>query len=130
MKIHFTSERDTKYESMKPIDISDFPIRLEAEIHDTILSEGKSLWDIDNRFYMYGKAFQDVLTGNKVRGFARGTVVIPDDHNLFISKPPAPLFIPVDTTEERKLVFILLKEDDPRILNNPTRQRLFKEYCQ
>ena len=111
---------------IKPIDITDLPIRIDVELHDTIKEESSGqLWDVDNRFYMYGKAFQDVLTGNRLKGIPRGTVVIPDDNNLIISRPPSPLFIPVSSSEQRKLVFIIYKESDPRILNNVERQKLF-----
>lgn len=105
--------------TLEPIDIFDLPVRIEVELHDTILEEGSSqLWDVDNRFYMYGKAFQDVLTGNKLKGVARNKIILPDDNNLIVSKPPAPLFIPVSSSEERKLVFKIYKEEDPRIINS------------
>jgi hypothetical protein len=114
--------------TLEPIDRDDLPVRIEVELHDTILeSSSKQLWDVDNRFYMYGKAFQDVLTGNKLKGVARSKIILPDDNCLVISKPPSPLFIPVQTPEERKLIFRIYKEDDPRILNSVFRQALFNK---
>lgn len=99
--------------------ITGFPIRIYAEIHDTVLeSNSKKLWDLDNRFYMYQKAFQDVLVGNKVQGVPTSKVIIPDDNILFITQAPAPVFIPVENTEDRKLVFILAEEEDERILGS------------
>lgn len=95
------------------------PVRIYAELHDTILTPRKCLWDLDNRFYMYQKAFQDCLTGNKTKeGIPRNKVVIKDDNILFITQPPCPIYIPVSTQEERKLVFILCEEKDERIVKN------------
>ena len=114
---------------LEPIDMTDLPVRIEVELHDTILEEtSKKLWDVDNRFYMYGKAFQDVLTGNMLKGRARSKIILPDDNCLMISKPPSPLFIPVETPEERKLVFRIYKEDDPRILEAACRIREFEKW--
>lgn len=110
--------------------LNEFPIRIMVELHDTILEPAaKKLWDLDNRFYPYQKAFQDVLTGNKDGSTRKPTTkqIIPDDNILFVTMPPSPLFIPVDTPEERKLVFIIIKETDPRIIGNATFQKLLKE---
>ena len=111
------------------IKIEDLPIRIEAEVHRPILAENGMPWDVDNHFGLYQKAFQDVLQGNKDRyGKPRSKVVVPEDHNLIISKPPSPLHIPVHTEEERKLVFIIQKENDPRILNFSGREALFNKF--
>jgi hypothetical protein len=113
-------------ETMEPIDLDDLPIRVEAEVHYTIKADNGQLWDVDNHFYLYQKAFQDVLQGFKTHdGDARHKAIIPDDNNLCISKPPSPLFIPVRTREERKLVFRIIKESDPRIIENKERIELF-----
>lgn len=101
-------------------EIKEFPLTLELEIHDVIRENGSySLWDIDNRSYPYIKAFQDCLTGNKDKtGKKRNKQIIPDDNILFITQPPVPKFIPVDDEKDRKLVFIIKKETDKRILNH------------
>ena len=109
------------------------PIRIEVELHYPMLADNKKPWDIDNHFYIYQKAFQDVLVGHRDKeGNARCQIIIPDDHNLFVSKPPSPLHIPVSTFEERQMIFKIYKESDPRITENPERKELFnkliKEY--
>lgn len=95
--------------------ITKFPISITVEIHDTIRdSISHNLWDIDNRSYPYIKAFQDCLTGNR----GRNKKIIPDDNVLYITQPPAPKFIPVKYSSERKLVFIITEETDKRIIKN------------
>jgi hypothetical protein len=100
----------------KLLEITKFPIKITLEIHD-VIKEGESgqLWDIDNRSMPYIKAFQDCLTGN--RGNCKQ--IIPDDNILFVSSSPAPKFIPVSDTQDRKLVFIIEEETDERITKNP-----------
>lgn len=108
-------------EELDPIDdIESFPLCIRMEIHDTIReSGGNQFWDVDNRSFPYIKAFQDCLTGNKDKtGKCRNKVIIPDDMNIFITQPPAPKFIPVDDEKDRKLVFIIEKEDDERVLKH------------
>lgn len=99
--------------------ITNTPIRIQAEIHDTVYEAG-SLWDVDNRSWPYIKAFQDCLTGNRDKnGVARNKIIIEDDNILFITQPAVPLFIPVDTEAERMLVFRIIEETDERILKHP-----------
>lgn len=93
--------------------IDKFPIRIECEIHD-VIRESHSLWDLDNRAWPYIKAFQDCLTGN--RGQCKK--VLEDDNVMYVTQAPVPRFIPVDTEDERKLIFIIKKETDKRVLNH------------
>jgi hypothetical protein len=101
-------------------DITEFPVRIEMEVHDVIREpHSKSLWDLDNRAWPYIKAFQDCLTGNKdKKGKFRSKVIIEDDNILYITQPPVPKFIPIENEEERKLVFTIRKEEDERIIGN------------
>jgi hypothetical protein len=102
---------------MKKIDV---PIRIEMEIHDVILEpNSSSLWDLDNRAGPYIKAFQDCLTGNN----GKCKAVIEDDNILYITRCPAPVFIPVENADDRKLVFIIKEETDKRIVESKS----FKE---
>lgn len=98
--------------------ITKYPIGIQCEIHDTIREpHSKSLWDLDNRSWPYIKAFQDCLTGNKDKnGNLRNKRIIEDDSVLFIVKSPQVTFIPVDTQDERKIVFIITDETDTRII--------------
>jgi len=109
----------SKYtDTLKPI--KKFPIRINLEIYDVIQEDGFSYWDVDNRSWPYIKAFQDCLTGD--RGNCKK--IIQDDHNIFVTQPPVPLFIPVDKPEDRKLVFTITDEKDKRILEH----KGFKEH--
>lgn len=100
--------------------VEEYPIIIEMEIHDTIF-ESTSLWDVDNRSWPYIKAFQDCLTGNKNKlGVKQCKQIIPDDNILYVTSPPSPKFIPVDREEDRKIVFIIKKETDVRILKHVT----------
>jgi hypothetical protein len=117
-------------EQMEPLDLSDLPVRIECEVHYPYLAEGNSMpWDMDNHFWLYQKGFQDVLQGYKGKDKQPTCrVMIPEDNTLCISKPPSPLHIPVDTYEERKIVFFIYKEWDERILNYHKRQELFNKH--
>lgn len=104
--------------------IERFPLMIEVELYDTIddsFSNGQK-WDVGNRWYPYGKCFEDVLGSS--RGGCR---IIPDDNRLFITKPPAVIFCPVETTNERKLVFNLYVDRREIILNNKRYQDEHKE---
>lgn len=105
--------------------ITEYPIRIDMEIHDTIREpSSNALWDVDNRAWPYIKAFQDCLTGNKDKaGKKRNRQIIPDDNNLFIPRSPSPLFVPVEDEKDRKLVFIISNETDPRVINNKEHQK-------
>lgn len=105
-------------DTLKPI--KDFPVRINLEIHDVIQEDGSSYWDVDNRSWPYIKAFQDCLTGD--RGNCKK--IIEDDHCVYVTQPPVPLFIPVGNSKDRKLVFTITKETDDRIL----KQKEFKEH--
>lgn len=108
-------------ETLDPI--TDYPIKLTCELHDTIHAEGgTSLWDLDNRAMPYIKAFQDCLTGDR----GKCKKIILDDNILFVTQPPIPKFIPVENTEDRKLVFIIEKETDKRITENKIYTKLCK----
>lgn len=103
---------------LKPI--TEYPIIIEAELYDTILDQeiistkGKVVdtkFDIDNRFLMYGKTFPDVLCGCPYRDEDTGLLVyaskpiIIDDDRLHLTNAMGCLFIPIEDTENRKLIF-------------------------
>jgi len=99
-------------EGMESID--QYPVSIFCEVHNIPREFAQKIWDLDNHFLMYQKAFQDVLTGN--RGKNKSWLI--DDNNLFITQPPSPIFIPIDDYEQRKLVFYIVKEEDSRILSH------------
>lgn len=90
-----------------------YPLRIDMEVHDLItdpLLRNQS-WDMDNRSHgFYSKAFQDLLK-------AEGKII--DDNIKYITGPPAPLFYPVERTEDRKLVFVIRRDTRKEILNHP-----------
>ena len=69
-----------------------YPIQISCEMYDV---PGKADWDLDNK-WIYLKVFQDLLVQEKI---------IVDDNITYISKAASMEFFPVETTEERKLVF-------------------------
>lgn len=92
--------------------ITKFPVRIQGELHDLMYDplNKNQLWDVDNRTLgFYIKAFQDLL---KAEG------IIPDDNVLYITQPPVPLFVPVETTEERKLLFRFYHDQRDCIVNS------------
>lgn len=104
-------------ETIKPYienleEIKDVPVKIHIEVHD-VIKEGSSLWDLDNRAYPYFKAFQDALTGNRGEWESK----LEDDNIMFVTDINSK-FIPIDDTENRKLVINIYKEDDERILNH------------
>lgn len=111
------SIKDNYKEYLKGIlPITEYPVTIEVELHDTIKNpyhkhkdEIGHRWDIDNYIYPYMKAFPDVLTELKI---------LKDDDRLYLTQPPAPKFFPVNKHEDRKLVFIIKKDERPEIINN------------
>ena len=95
--------------------ITSYPLKIHIEFHDVVYESGR-LWDLDNRTYVYMKAIQDVLAGND--GSDEGCDKIIEEDNILIITETRSKFIPIDDTENRKLVIYLYKEDDKRILNN------------
>lgn len=114
--------KDQLRQYIMPIpEITRFPIQIEAELYDCIVdtafSKGQR-WDIGNRWFPYAKCFEDVLKKGK-----GGCGKIPDDNILYITKAPSAVFCPVETTQERKLVFKLYVDQRLEILNNPIYQQ-------
>ena len=97
--------------------ITEFPLKMTLEIHDTIKAWtdnsnddiGKA-WDVDNRGYPYCKALPDLL---KQEG------VIPDDDRLRVTQPPHAVFVPIEEGQMRKLVLIIEKDTRECIVNHP-----------
>lgn len=95
---------------IKPFEV--FPLRIYVYIFDTVIDDWYSNgqdWDVDNRFFPYGKAFADTL---KAEG------KIPDDNVYYITEPPHAIFVPVDDSPDRKLLVRIYKDNRPIILNN------------
>lgn len=95
--------------NVKPI--TQFPIQIEWEHHELI---GVGNWDLDN-LWIYNKCFQDALIDNNV---------IPEDNVMFITKAAAPEIFPVETEEERKIIFKVYLDKRDVILNNSVYQNM------
>lgn len=118
-----TQIRESYIPFLEEVDpITEFPLRILAELHDTYrdVNPTDPDWDIDNRFYPYGKAFPDVLMGwpKWVKGVIeyQTRILIPEDHRGYITQPPTPLFCPIEDSENRKIVFKIYQDLRPEIL--------------
>jgi hypothetical protein len=74
-----------------------FPIQISCAMYDVA---GKADSDLDNK-WIYLKVFQDLIVNEKL---------IPDDNIKYVSKAASMEFFPVETTEERKLVFTITSD--------------------
>lgn len=96
--------------TLKPIER--FPIRIDIYLFDTIIDEifsnGQD-WDLDNRFFPYGKAFADELKKQHI---------IPDDNRYYITEPPHAIFVPVPDIEDRKFIIRIFKDNRDCIIND------------
>lgn len=108
---------------LKPIDF--YPVKIRCEVHDTIKNnyakdkdEFGGRWDIDNLVYPYLKAFPDLLVREKI---------LKDDDRLHLPSSIHAEFVPIDNHEERKLVFIIEKDEREVLKNNTLFQRFHKE---
>ena len=91
------------------------PCLIQLTIYDVI---GDGTWDIDNRSFLYSKAFNDLMSkgttgkknGNKlpIKYF---TPILPDDNVKFVTQAGGARFIEVEKEEERKLVFSFYKDN-------------------
>jgi hypothetical protein len=100
-----------------------YPILMEVEVWDVPIDEQfskKQDFDLGNRIFPYNKAFEDVLKGSDCG-------IITDDSIWYLTGPPAPLFCPIDNTEDRKLVYKIYLDRRKLILDNPHYQERLKE---
>jgi len=80
-------------------------IIMESEIHTVV---GSKQADLDNVGYIYGKVLTDTLVN---------TGKLFDDSVPYVTKPcSSPLFFPVDTLDERKMVYHFYQDLRPEIL--------------
>ena len=81
--------------------ITEYPIRIDMEIHDTIREpSSNAMWDVDNRAWTYIKAFQDCLTGNKDKAGKKR-------NRKFVLKINAIIWT-VKTGEDQKIINLLI----------------------
>lgn len=100
-----------------------YPLIIECELWDTLIDvdfDSGSNWDVGNRVGVYNKGFEDVLK-------AKDLNIIIDDSVWFVTGSPGALFCPVETTEERRLVYKIYADRRPIIVNNKLYQEKLKE---
>jgi hypothetical protein len=85
--------------------ITSLPIRVESDLYAPLAAKN---WDLDNQ-WIYHKCFLDSLVASGV---------VPDDNVMFITQAPAFRYFPVDNPEERKIIYRLISEDRPEILEH------------
>lgn len=85
--------------------IEDLPVIIHMGMYDTL---GQANWDLDNKAWVYFKAFQDLLTEQEK---------IPDDNISYITGNHY-TFYPVDKENDRKLIFQFLLDDRKEIVSN------------
>lgn len=104
-----------------------FPILVTEELHTV---PRYANWDLDN-MWIYTKCFQDALVEfkqvkeryierndkgeEKVRHRIVKYGILPNDSIKYITLPATPRFIPVTSEQDRKMVFTLTEDLDPRI---------------
>jgi hypothetical protein len=81
---------------IKPI--TEFPVCIDCHYYDV---PGPANWDLDNK-WIYTKVFQDLLVQEGI---------LPDDNIKYVSRAASMEYYPVETTEERKLVFSIYKDE-------------------
>lgn len=87
------------------VSIRKFPVKISTELH-TFPRFGN--WDLSN-LWIYNKAFEDAM---------QRAGVIPNDNIGYISAAAAPEFFPVTREQDRKIVFVIVPEDDRGKLNH------------
>lgn len=79
---------------VQQMEVIDYPVYMESEVHAVYEHR---LPDMNNIGYVWDKILTDVMV-------AEG--IIFDDSPLYITKPgSAPLYVPIDNPENRKIVF-------------------------
>jgi hypothetical protein len=85
--------------------ITQLPVRVESDLYAPLAARN---WDLDNQ-WIYHKCFLDSLVANNV---------LPDDNVMFITQAPAFRFFPCEHKEERKIVYRIIPEDRPEIIEH------------
>lgn len=116
--------------------INKYPIRIDCYLFDLIYDNSYGaggLWDVENRFFPYGKAFHDLLSELKVEkggniprrlynksenGNILEDSIIKDDNILYITEPAHPIFCPIENSDDAKLVFKIYHDVRNIIIND------------
>lgn len=83
----------------------DYPLYIESEVHAPYEHR---LMDMNNIGYVWDKILTDIMV-------TEGKLV--DDDPLYVTRPgSAPMYVPVDKFEDRKIVFNFYQDNRPEIL--------------
>lgn len=102
-----------KLKDIPPIDV---PVKITIELYE-YPRVNEQRWDLENKLTVYAKAFNDALTGYKVKGVNTITPILEDD-DVFHITSYMHRFIPIEENEEPKMVFIIEEETDKRSLKH------------
>lgn len=104
--------------NIEPFRAEQYPIRCRLYIFDTVKSmydntkDGSGRrWDIINRGYPYSKAMMDLITTG-IAGENKITPLLYDDDRLHLIEDGGSVFIPIEDSNDRKLVFVLFSGRD------------------
>lgn len=107
--------KDFMFDFVKDVEPMTVPIRVESDLYAPLAAKN---WDLDNQ-WIYHKCFLDALVKAEV---------IPDDNVMFVTQAPAFRFFPVEHKEERKIVYRLIPEDRPEIIEHGAYIAYHKNY--
>lgn len=110
-----------------------YPIRIRTcEVHTL---PRRMNWDMDN-MWIYTKCFQDALVDHGLiftteeyekkdgtKGWKKvcqnpGAGLLANDNILYVTESPSSRFVPVTKETDRKLVYFLEEDTDPRVVNH------------
>jgi len=97
--------------------ITSYPVQIKLKLYDVV---GVGNWDLDN-LWIYNKCMQDVLVDEGI---------LAEDNVMYVTAAAAPEFVPVETEEERKLVFDIYNDRRTVILDNPLYNELHSNHSE
>ncbi len=101
--------------TLAPFEEEDFPLRVEWDFYTSL---DRINFDLSN-FWFYYKYFEDSLHEKKNPVTKEELIpILPDDNVQYITHPPGPRLIPVDSFEDRRFVFRFYHDNRIEITKN------------
>lgn len=100
--------------------VTSYPVRVKCYLYDTVKNvfDGNlqdvagGRWDVGNRVYPYAKAFLDLLSTGRIGDEVVMEPKLFDDDRLHVTEDPqGGVFCPIENEANRKLVFVIAKDD-------------------
>lgn len=82
-----------------------YPVLIDCEVHTV---PRFCNWDVGN-LWVYDKVFEDLLQEEGL---------LPNDNILYITKSGGPRYIPILDDKDRKMIFTLTEDTDPRVTSH------------